>query len=799
MVDETDNLQTQESYTRAIYKLFNNEAIQDLSSLNFTFDPEYEELIIHYIRILRDGKVLKRLNLNDIQVAQREENLESNLLDGRLTVINQLKDVRKNDVVDYAYTIKGWNPVHQNNFQSSFYLEFQFPVLERNYSILVPQNQSLYYKMQNGAPEPKVNQTNQHIIYTWSISNPNVINYEPNTPAWYAPNKYVEITQFKSWNQVARQYSDLFNVNTSEVASLSNSIPEEIKNSKTEDEYINKAIRFVQDEVRYLGYEGGLNSHMPSKPSKVINRRYGDCKDKAHLLSQILSLREITSFPVLVHNSSANQFNERLPSGVIFNHCIVQIERGDKKYYVDATLSNQGGDYKNIYFPNYHYGLPLKDSQDDLELLPSPEPSIISVTDTFILDSIGGRADLEISSIYRGSQADYKRLEFAESNMDIVKKNYLNFYSSYYPSIKSTSDIQFIDERNKNEIRIIEKYKIDSLWKKSTENENVIFSEFYPMAMSHYFETTKTAEREMPYYLNIHNNMEYNTIVFVPQAWSIEPLEGSFGTDAFEYNYDVKYKNARLDLVHTYKTNKYYLEPHQVNEFIKEQNRAKESLSYFLTYDKAFTGSNDNNFDDNWLSLPVSILIIILSCILLNKIGKNYKVISREKEEWSRKIGGILIFLAILLAFYPLVYFGQAFGGNFLSSPSLWSDLFSSTWESSFLLIFETVASLFLMVFAIYLNVWFYKRRTYVPNLLIIFFSGVLAINFIDAILTNFLIEGSNVFSNPKWIQGLSFQFILAVIFIPYLYFSNRVSETFTRLPKKYREYKIKNEEAFQF
>jgi transglutaminase-like putative cysteine protease len=48
----------------------------------------------------------------------------------------------------------------------------------------------------------------------------------------------------------------------------------------TPEAYTEEVIRFVQDEVRYLGFEEGLNAHMPHTPLDVYNQRFGDCKDK---------------------------------------------------------------------------------------------------------------------------------------------------------------------------------------------------------------------------------------------------------------------------------------------------------------------------------------------------------------------------------------------------------------------------------------------------------------------------------------------------------------------------------------
>jgi transglutaminase-like putative cysteine protease len=77
-----------------------------------------------------------------------------------------------------------------------------------------------------------------------------------------------------------------------------------------DEEYILEAIRFVQDEVRYLGVETGINTHKPYPPSQILAQRFGDCKDKSLLLTTLLQARNIEAYPVLVNTSLKQSLDE---------------------------------------------------------------------------------------------------------------------------------------------------------------------------------------------------------------------------------------------------------------------------------------------------------------------------------------------------------------------------------------------------------------------------------------------------------------------------------------------------------
>ena len=58
--------------------------------------------------------------LEERQVLQRERDLESRVYDGRRTVDLELDDVRPGDVLEFAYTLAGQNPVFGDHHAGGF-------------------------------------------------------------------------------------------------------------------------------------------------------------------------------------------------------------------------------------------------------------------------------------------------------------------------------------------------------------------------------------------------------------------------------------------------------------------------------------------------------------------------------------------------------------------------------------------------------------------------------------------------------------------------------------------------------
>jgi transglutaminase-like putative cysteine protease len=57
---------------------------------------------------------------------------------------------------------------------------------------------------------------------------------------------------------------------------------------------------FMQDQIRYVAVEMGIGGWQPHPAKDVFRNRYGDCKDKATLLTSMLAAAGIEAYPVMV-------------------------------------------------------------------------------------------------------------------------------------------------------------------------------------------------------------------------------------------------------------------------------------------------------------------------------------------------------------------------------------------------------------------------------------------------------------------------------------------------------------------
>lgn len=132
------------------------------------------------------------------------------------------------------------------------------------------------------------------------------------------------------------QYLKLFQQNpkfSTELDSLTSVLA--TKNSSATDK-IRAAYEYIQQNIRYVSDEKEVNAYIPRPPSLVCSRRYGDCKDKAFLLSQIIRKLGAKAHIALINTEPDAVFSDGVGIN-LFNHAICAAEVDGRTLFLDPT------------------------------------------------------------------------------------------------------------------------------------------------------------------------------------------------------------------------------------------------------------------------------------------------------------------------------------------------------------------------------------------------------------------------------------------------------------------------------
>ncbi len=95
--------------------------------------------------------------------------------------------------------------------------------------------------------------------------------------------------------------------------------------SRTQLEKMKAIATFMQVEVRYVAITLGIGGQQPHPANEIFDKRFGDCKDKATLMSTMLKEIGVDSYYVII-NTERGSVSEKTPAAVgDFNHVVLAI------------------------------------------------------------------------------------------------------------------------------------------------------------------------------------------------------------------------------------------------------------------------------------------------------------------------------------------------------------------------------------------------------------------------------------------------------------------------------------------
>jgi len=202
--------------------------------------------------------------------------------------------------------------------------------------------------------------------YLWEVSNePPVDLRDVNmAPEWRGQTKRMSVHYFGapipnatkgSWESIGEWYDVLAkgrNDSTPEIAAKA----QELIAGKTDfAEKVQAVGEYVQSQVRYVAIEIGVGGYQPHPAQQIYKNKYGDCKDKATLLSAMLSSIGIRSTWVMV-DTDRGYVDPTAPS-IAGNHMIAAIELpgGYESSKLHAIVKANNGKRYLIFDPTWEY------------------------------------------------------------------------------------------------------------------------------------------------------------------------------------------------------------------------------------------------------------------------------------------------------------------------------------------------------------------------------------------------------------------------------------------------------------
>lgn len=274
----------------------------------------------------------------------------------------------------------------------------------------------------------------------WTVRDVPPIKREPRMPAFLSISGQMEISYFgpgnnatnvESWEALGRWYTGLTAGRRSPTPEISQRARELTAGKNDFDGKVRTLASFLQTDVRYVAIEIGIGGYQPHPAGDIFHARYGDCKDKATLLSSLLQEVGIRSEYVLINTNRG--IVRPTNHSAIFNHAILAIELpvalNADSYH--SVLRSQAGKRYLIFDPTDEY-TPLGDLRSELQdtyallvtdaggelihtALQPPDNNVLVRTGLFKLNPDGSLSG-EVVEKRTGDHALYERYALKEAN-----------------------------------------------------------------------------------------------------------------------------------------------------------------------------------------------------------------------------------------------------------------------------------------------------------------------------------------------------------------------------------------------
>lgn len=436
------------TFQQTVVKAVTARGVDAVRRQTIGYVPDRQELRVERARVIKaDGTIVEAYDETEQSASEPWYRL---YYDTRARTLS-FPALAPGDVLEVAYRV---DDVAVENLLSDYfgdltYLEDGSRKERFEYVLLVPSARPIHHDASPGIAHRAQARDGGVVEHRFSARDLPRLRGEPMMPGWSEVSRYVHVSTYASWDEVARFYwglvreqlrpNDDVRATAERIAGavlrgrggdvrLASAAPGETRNWDRETELaIVKALyEFVVSQTRYVGLEFGIHGYKPYRVDQILQRRFGDCKDKASLLHALLGSVGIDSRLVLLRMRRLGRMSEAPASLAIFNHAILYLPQFD--LWLDGTASFSGsGD-----LPGEDRGATVlvlnPDGPPRFGYVPEARPEDNRTESRFeVALAADGRATLRGTSRIRGVEAPgYRRAYQAEGERRAVLEQAFN-------------------------------------------------------------------------------------------------------------------------------------------------------------------------------------------------------------------------------------------------------------------------------------------------------------------------------------------------------------------------------------
>jgi len=338
-------------YSHMIVKLLEDRALY-YSKYDTYYDTERENFNIILARtILPNGEVF---NVEPSMITEGDpyEGMQFYIANQK-QISFSFPNAVKGAILEYITEHTVHKAVLNDYFAPSIYFIADEPKLHTKTTVTFPKNKKIQYIAKNfdkfydpafeslkPLEKPQIINDKDTTSYVWEAENIPEIITETMMPYYKNIVPRIQLSSYQSWDKIFDWYNEKFNAYINDIDDdIKNKVTELTENLSTLDEKVAVLYHYVQQNNRYISIKGDIVSSLAGhSATRTFHNKYGDCVDKAILLSAMLKLINVPAYPVLLM-AGGGDWDIEIPN-FYMNHSITYAIVNGNEVWLDSTSSS---------------------------------------------------------------------------------------------------------------------------------------------------------------------------------------------------------------------------------------------------------------------------------------------------------------------------------------------------------------------------------------------------------------------------------------------------------------------------
>ncbi len=326
------------TFRQVVYKILTEKGMRDLQYFSVRFTPQEQRFQARRCRVIKPSG--ERIAI--APPTQRGVRNDDLIYANDAAMQFRITNLAVGDVVELQYQI---DDIAARNERAEYfgtlqYLQTTAPSVRTQFVLISPKSKKLYYRTVGLDMKPRIYEKDDEIVHVWQLDHVPALVEEPRMPGMTEIVPYVHASTYDKWEDLARWYQGLIQ-DQFKLGERGKKLAHKIvAGKKTERDKIVALYGYVSKYTRYLGLEFGIHGNKPYPAWQVLDRGYGDCKDKATLFCSMLREVGVDARYALLRTRSAGAVAPYPPSLYAFNHVIAYVPKFD--WWLDCTTRFSG-------------------------------------------------------------------------------------------------------------------------------------------------------------------------------------------------------------------------------------------------------------------------------------------------------------------------------------------------------------------------------------------------------------------------------------------------------------------------